>query len=112
MTATTVPTNESTGLIKGAGFVSLALAIIAPPIGLIGSIATFFWARSAGASKTLAILGIIISIVMIILGIIVMIIAASLLANAATAGAINMEALCAHRDSWGWLIDTLRYACR
>lgn len=112
MSTNTISTSEATPLIKGAGFVSLALAFIAPPIGLIGSIATFFWARSAGASKTLATWGIIISIVMIILGIIVMIIAVSLLANAATAGAINMEALCAHRDSWGWLIDTLRYACR
>lgn len=112
MAETAVPTNESANLIKGAGFVSLALAIIAPPIGLIASIATFFWARNAGMSQTVATWGIIISIIMIIIGIIVMITVASSVATVLTAGAINMEVLCEHRDNWGWLIDSLRYVCR
>ena len=31
---------------------------------------------------------------------------------AARDGAIDLEALCVHRDRWGWLLDSLRYACR
>ena len=106
---TAVQTNN---LVKGAGIVSIALAVINPPIGLVASIATFFWARTVQASTTLAAWGIAISIVMGILAVIVAIWVISIISSAATDGAINMEALCRHRDSWGWLIDSLRYACR
>jgi len=112
MAATAVSTNESTGLVKGAGIVSLALAVIAPLVGLVTSIAVFFWARSSGASTKLAIFGIIISLVMLVISFIVLMMVVSLISNAASLGAINMEALCGHRDTWGWLIDSLRYVCR
>lgn len=103
---------QSNTIIKGAGIVSVVLAVINPPVGLVASIATFIWARKAGVSTRLATWGIIIAILM---GIIMILIAAwilSFVAMAATDGAINMESLCQHRESWGWLIDSLRYACR
>lgn len=112
MTTAASSTNESTNLVKGAGIVSLVLAFIAPWIGLVTSIAVYFWARSAGASTKLGIAGIIISLIMLVVALIAFLAIASLLASAAAAGAINMDALCVHRDSWGWLIDSLRYVCR
>lgn len=48
---------ESSGLVRGAGFVSIAPAIFTPPVGLIASIATDIWARKTNESTTLAIWG-------------------------------------------------------
>ena len=99
-------------LVKGAGVVSIALAILNPPIGFVVSIATLIWARKVRASTTLAVSGIIIAILMSIIMVMVAIWVLSIISSAAADGAINMDALCQHRDSWGWLIDSLRYACR
>lgn len=104
--------SDSATLVRGAGIVSVVLAFIAAPIGLVVSIATYVWASKTGLSTKLAIWGIVLSIVMIIVGIVVTVIVSMMLFNAINAGAIDVGALCQHRDQWGWLIDSLRYACR
>lgn len=103
---------DSSNIIKGLGIVSIILAVIAAPIGLVASIATLLWARKAKVSTRLATWGIIISIAMIVVGIIVTVIVTSMLISALNDGVVNTEALCQHRDQWGWLVDSLRYACR
>jgi len=105
-------TRDFTGLIRGASVVGLVLAVIMPPVGLVASIATLIWARHEGQSATLSIWGIVVSVVLIITGIILGFIALSMLTSAANAGALNIEALCADRRQWSWLIDSLRYVCR
>jgi hypothetical protein len=32
--------------------------------------------------------------------------------DALSGGRARVVALCVHRDRWGWLLDSLRYACR
>jgi len=103
---------DFSGLIRGLGIVGLVLAIIMPPVGLVVSIATLIWARQEGQSSTMATWGIILSVVMIIVGIIVAFMALSMFTRAANAGALNIEALCADRRQWAWLIDSLRLVCR
>ena len=44
---------------------------------------------------------------MIVVGIIAFIV----LQNAVRAGALDLEALCAQRAKWGWLLDSLRFVC-
>ncbi len=99
-------------LVHGAGVVSIVLAFVAAPIGLVTSIATYVWASKTGVSNKLAIWGIVLSAIMIIVGVVVAIIVSMMLFNAINAGAIDVGALCQHRDQWGWLIDSLRYVCR
>ncbi|HMQ96370.1 MAG TPA: hypothetical protein PKD19_04080 [Candidatus Saccharibacteria bacterium] len=99
-------------MVKGAGIASIVLAIVNPPVGLVASVATFIWARRTGMPTTLAVWGMIVAVLTMIIMTMVAIWVLSILATAAADGAINMEALCQHRDSWGWLIDSLRYACR
>ncbi len=105
--------NEQTGtLVKGAGIISIVLAFINPPLGLITSIVTLIWAKKSGASTKLATIGMIVSILTLVMMLIFAIWVFSLIGAAANDGVINMEAVCKHRESWGWLIDSLRYACR
>ena len=104
--------SDSSGLLKGASIVGLVLAFIVPFVGLVASIATLIWARRTGENGMLSIWGIVVSVVILIFGVIVSIIVISTFARAASDGAIDIQALCAHRDQWGWLIDSLRYACR
>ncbi len=97
---------------KGAGIVALVLAFVMPTVGLVANVAMFVWNKRVEVSTKLPVVGIIISVLLIIATIVVGLIALSLFRNAANAGAINVDALCAHRDQWGWLIDSLRYVCR
>lgn len=113
MVTTASTTSEgSVGIVKGASIVSFVLAFLMPVVGLVGSIAMLIWSKRAGASTRLPVWGILVSIVMIIVTIVVALIALSLFTSAANAGAVDIQALCAHRDQWGWLIDSLRYVCR
>ncbi|MFV0434346.1 MAG: hypothetical protein ACK5LO_10230 [Leucobacter sp.] len=109
---TTAPETDFSGLRKGAGIVAFVLAIVMPVVGLIANIAMLIWKKKAGDSTLLSVWGIIISVVLIVATIVVGLIALSLFTSAANAGALNIEALCVHRDQWGWLIDSLRYVCR
>lgn len=97
---------------KGVAIASLVLAVLMPVVGLVGSIVSLVWAKRTGASTKLPVWGIVVSIIMIILGIVLAIIAFAVLMNAVNAGALDLEALCSQRDSWGWLLDSLRYICR
>ncbi len=97
---------------KGASITALVLAVIMPAVGLVLSVATFIWAKRSGERGTLSLAGIVVSVVLLITMVIVGFFILSQLIDAANAGALNVEALCAHRDRWGWLIDSLRYACR
>lgn len=97
---------------KGAGIVSLVLAVITPPVGLVLSIATLIWARRSGEKGILAVCGVVVSVVLLITMVIVGFVLFGQLVNAANDGLIDVQALCVHRDRWGWLIDSLRYACR
>lgn len=103
---------DTTRVRKGVAIVSLVLAIFLPIVGLIGSIVSLVWAKRSGASTKLPVWGIVLSIVMIALSIVLGVIAFVILTNAVNAGALDLEALCAHRSSWGWLLDSLRYVCR
>lgn len=97
---------------KGVGIVAFVLAIVMPAVGLITNIAVLIWKKKSGESALLPVWGIIISLVLIVATIVVGLIALSLFRNAANAGAVDIQALCVHRDQWGWLIDSLRYVCR
>lgn len=103
---------DPTALRKGAGIVSLALAVVTPPVGLVFSVATLIWAKRSGESGTLAIWGIVVSLTLIVTAVIASVVLFNQLANAAGDGLIDVQALCVHRDRWGWLIDSLRYVCR
>lgn len=116
MTETTeTPVGQDTDftvLKKGIGIVAFVLAIVMPVVGLVANIAVLIWKKGSGESTRLPIWGIVVSVVLIIATIVVGLIALSLFTSAANAGAVNIEALCVHRDQWGWLIDSLRYVCR
>lgn len=103
---------QSNMLLKGAGIISIVLAVINPPIGLLTSIVTLIWAKKAGEPTKLAAWGMVVSIIMIAIMVAVTIWIIKWMVAAATDGVINMDAVCQHRESWGWLIDSLRYACR
>lgn len=103
---------QSNTLVKGAGIISVVLAIINPPIGLLTSIVTFIWAKKAGVPTNLATWGMVIAIIMNVMMVIFAIWVFSLIATAANDGVINMQAVCQHRESWGWLVDSLRYVCK
>ena len=110
--ARTSGTSDLAWVQRGLAIGSLVLAVLMPVVGLVGSIASLIWAGHTGASKKLPTWGIIVSIAMIILGIVAAIITFTVLTNAINAGALDVEALCARRDQWGWLLDSLRYVCR
>lgn len=93
------------------GLVAFVLAIVMAPVGLVANIAMLIWNKKSSDGYKLAIWGIVVSIVLFIASIVMSLIILSMFIAAAKDGAINMEALCAHRDQWGWLIDSLRYAC-
>lgn len=97
---------------KGATITALVLAFIMPPIGLVLSIAAFIWGKRSGEGAKLALAGIVVGVVMLITMVIVGFMIFTQLVAAAGDGALNMEALCVHRDRWGWLLDSLRYVCR
>ncbi len=100
------------GIRKGATITALVLAFIMPPIGLVLSIATFIWGKRSGESAKLALAGIVVGVVMLITMVIVGFFIFTQLVAAAGDGALNLEALCVHRDRWGWLLNGLRYVCR
>ncbi|MCA0252092.1 MAG: hypothetical protein LCH76_07370 [Actinobacteria bacterium] len=97
---------------KGASITAFVLAIIMPAIGLVLSIATYIWAKRSGERGTLSLWGIVVGAVMLIAMVIVGFFIFTQLVSAAGDGALNLEALCVHRDRWGWLLDSLRYVCR
>lgn len=103
---------QSSTLVKGAGIISIVLAVINPPIGLLVSIVTFIWAKKAGVSTKLAAWGMVIAIIMNVMMVMFAIWLLSLVGAAANDGVINMQAVCQHRESWGWLVDSLRYVCK
>lgn len=103
---------QSNTLVKGAGIISIVLAVINPPIGLLASIVTMIWAKKVGESTKLATWGMVIAIITNVMMVIFAIWAFSLIAAVANDGVINMQVVCQHRESWGWLIDSLRYVCR
>lgn len=103
---------DTATLLRGAGVVSLVLAVLSPVVGLVTSVATRIWAARSGAGTRLATWGIVVSVVLIVATVVVAVIAFSLVGRAANDGLVDVQALCAHRDSWGWLIDSLRYVCR
>lgn len=97
---------------RALAIASLVLAILAPVVGLVASIISFVWAKRTDTSATLPLWGMIVSVVMLILTVTLGIIAFFMFSNAVNAGALDIEALCAHRSQWGWLLDSLRYVCR
>lgn len=96
---------------KGATITAFTLAIIMPAVGLVLSIATFLWAKRSGEPGTLSKWGIVVSAVLLIATVIVGFFIFTQLVGAARDGALDLQALCVHRDRWGWLLDSLRYVC-
>ncbi len=97
---------------KGATITAFVLSIIMPMVGLVLSVAAFVWAKRSGERGTLALAGIVVGAVLLVTMVIVGFVLFTQLMAAARDGAIDLEALCVHRDRWGWLLDSLRYACR
>jgi hypothetical protein len=97
---------------RALAIVSLVLAVFMPVIGLVGSVVSLMWARSNGASTTIPKWGIVVSVIFLIISVVVGILALILVLNAVSSGTFNIDAVCAHRDSWGWLLDSLRFICR
>ncbi|HMR48240.1 MAG TPA: hypothetical protein PKE40_06410 [Arachnia sp.] len=97
---------------KGASIAGLVLAFIMPPVGLVVSVATYIWSKRSGERGSLALAGIVVGIVLLITMVVVGFWIFTQLVDAAGAGALDLQALCVHRDRWGWLLDSLRYACR
>ena len=117
MPADTSPTESGRSLDwavvrKGATITAFVLSIIMPMVGLVLSVAAFVWAKRSGERGTLALAGIVVGAVLLITMVIVGFVLFGQVLAAARDGAIDLEALCVHRDRWGWLLDSLRYACR
>lgn len=97
---------------KGASIAGLVLAFIMPAVGLVVSGATYIWAKRSGEGGGLSLVGIVVSVALLIAMVLVGFWIFTQLIDAANAGALDLQALCVHRDRWGWLLDSLRYACR
>ncbi len=97
---------------RGAAIASLVLAVVMPAVGLVVSVATYIWAKRSGESGGLSLAGIVVAAVLLVTMVIVGFWIFSQLIDAANAGALDLQALCVHRERWGWLIDSLRYVCR
>lgn len=97
---------------KGASIAGLVLAFIMPPVGLVTSVAAYIWSKRSGERGGLALAGIVVAAVLLITMVIVGFWIFTQLIDAASAGALDLQALCVHRDRWGWLLDSLRYVCR
>lgn len=97
---------------KGAAIAGLVLAVIMPAVGLVVSAATYIWAKRSGEGGGLSLAGIVVAVVMLVAMVIVGFWIFTQLIDAANAGALDLQALCVHRERWGWLLDSLRYACR
>lgn len=103
---------DATTLRKGATIAGLVLAVLMPVVGLVVSVATYIWAKRSGEGGGLSVVGIVVSVVLMIATVLVGFFLFTQLMAAAQDGALNFEALCAHQDRWGWLLDSLRYVCR
>lgn len=90
---------------------SLVLSVLNPPVGLVGSIGSLVWANRAGTSKTIPIIGIVVSVVLIFLTIVLAVVALVVFRNAVRDGAFDLNVLCARRDSWSSLLDLAGYEC-
>ncbi|MBK7819535.1 MAG: hypothetical protein IPJ61_00285 [Tessaracoccus sp.] len=97
---------------KGVSIAGLVLAFLMPPVGLVVSVGVFIWAKRSGERGGLSLAGIVLAAVMLITMVIVGFWIFTQLVDAANAGALDLQSLCVHRDRWGWLLDSLRYACR
>lgn len=97
---------------RGMGVVGLVLAFLAPVVGLVVSVVTLVWARRSGERAGPAVWGIVVAVVLIVATVVVGFLLFTQLVGAANDGLLDVQSLCVHRDRWGWLIDSLRYACR
>lgn len=91
---------------------SLVLAVLMPPVGLVGSIISLVWANRTGTSRTMPIIGIVVGALMIILFFAVVAMALVVFREAVHDGAFDLSALCAKRDSWGPFLDLAGYVCK